>query len=200
MVLPSRVRHDVGHDHRFAPDDRRAERPCFGTDRDAVDCIRAGVGQVRRSAASQMKSFLVEQEDRGRQPGKLRFDGARDPVEHGLQRHAGRDHFEDRRLFITCRVRAYAFGNVAGHADDAEYLVGGVAQRDFCRRDAGLSVQRTGGEFLLVDHRLPGLDDPSFVSEIFLGEVRRAKFEVCFPDQIFRVDRTPFGVRSPCWR
>ena len=71
-----------------------------------------------------------------------------------------------------------------------------VAQRHFCCQEAPCSVEFAHDIFFLVDHRLPGRDHPSLVGEIILGDVRTAKFEVCFPDQIFGVLET----HSECGR
>jgi hypothetical protein len=64
IILPQWIRHNVGDDDGRPPMGGSAARASIGTDRHAVNHLRVGVRQTRRSAVPQPAARFVKQQDR----------------------------------------------------------------------------------------------------------------------------------------
>ncbi len=85
-----------------------------------------------------------------------------------------------------CGIGAFALGDIAANADDADDFILLVAQRQFAGRQPSLFARDSEDELLDVDRGLAGADHSLFVGEELASKLRWVKLEIGLADQVLR--------------
>ena len=92
--------------------------PALGSDQKAVDGLGVGLRKTGSGAVPQVLPVLIKEQDRAKQPGKLRFHHQHQLRQCFLQRSIAGDHFQNAALSVAQRLCSLALGDVHHCSDE----------------------------------------------------------------------------------
>ena len=128
-ILPEEIGLRVVDEDRLAAPGGRAARADLRADGNAIDQAAIGGWQIGRGAVGETYTFVIQQQHRSFDIGKLIFNHQYQRLEDHLERLALGDHFQQFGLTAAQMLLALALSDIARNADQADHLTVTVAQR-----------------------------------------------------------------------